>query len=1295
MKKVRRKGGNKEKVFGCDLAEHISVSCQDIPVVLRSCSEFIEENGIVDGIYRLSGVSSNTQKLRAEFESEGLPDLKKEVYLQDIHCVSSLCKAYFRELPNPLLTYQLYDRFAEAVAVQLEEERLVKIKEVLKDLNPLHLRTLEYLMRHLVKMANFSSQTNMHARNLAIVWAPNLLRSKDIEASGFNGTAAFMEVRVQSIVVEFILTHVPQLFPETEVTTERRKSLPSPNLLTNQDDSFFKAIPFQFPGNMSPGDGPPPMRPYHAIIEPTDKRKGSLKGRKWKSIFNLGGRLPDPRKKNKGSTKEKEKQSLRPAKSMDSLSPGPFDGNHQRAPPTQLLTTSTGVEGGAPGIGGAVSSGYAVKFRPKGGACVIAVSGVTGTPGTYNRLDTGEGPLGTDGQSALTQSVTKSPAVASRAERRAGMHISGPFSVTVPLHITSGLALGVLHRDKEDDEPNTSTEDEGETQVKEKETDRREKSRELSDEKKVQSEAAIEKAKSVEEEEIDRSTECEGGAKGERLERDISDEKLTEEQLSSGEEPGTSINGDLNSEEEMVEPEGDYMDMKSCLTISEIVDGPEVPSDLPHLVQQDSQDLDLPLDLQDTFGFLDLIDSGTSYQQNEFSVEPPCCDEDEYEEEQHLLYYASEAQKETTLQHTPETDLTTQTRIPPSMHRRMSSKSQSLPYNSTPLFSSVTITSPSDEEDVDTSEPSDYDEDDEDKDDMFYQSLPADLLFHGTSWTGAVSSENTDICVVSKLQESDQTVVTSCAVSQLIDSDEPHNSNDLCVNHSNVSDLESHGQGAVGCEKTQGIESPGQPETDGTHIPSADWDTHSIDQSNNPESEMINHADNSESNGRNAKTEDISGAGAGLQPATISEYMIDRQMTESEDEVTNTGTNAEEDDVLLPQDVHIEEHHPPIHVQRDFLVDDTETCCDDAVSETEESGSSSTAAAPSASAAVTSSASPEMNEASGAFLLELDTKRTGGWSERQKSTESEKNDQVCESVGGNTSEKKEGEEGKGDSKGETEEEWVGVDNSQEPSKDKPENYSNEGTQEEEEDKEEDISQKKDAMEAERRDEAVEEKNKGSCCGGDSRGGENVGKENQKRESSEDLGPGVGRTLVVSKHWAPKTHHAKAVPIVPPKPQHSRLTALNLRQQLQQRDMQAQHPDVRDVQQREQRDPQIHQDARRAEKQRHRDPPNTENRGAEKVEGRADQVGEKENGTQKRQDKPGREGEKNGDRDGKRDSLGPWDAEKDRRRDEAKRNSGVSICFDEAVARATREREKEKEKVERDKERERVPECQEE
>uniref|UniRef100_A0A3Q2WHH1 Rho-GAP domain-containing protein n=1 Tax=Haplochromis burtoni TaxID=8153 RepID=A0A3Q2WHH1_HAPBU len=63
-KGVRRKGGNKEKVFGCDLLEHLNTSGQEVPLVLRCCSEFVEHHGIVDGIYRLSGVSSNIQKLR-------------------------------------------------------------------------------------------------------------------------------------------------------------------------------------------------------------------------------------------------------------------------------------------------------------------------------------------------------------------------------------------------------------------------------------------------------------------------------------------------------------------------------------------------------------------------------------------------------------------------------------------------------------------------------------------------------------------------------------------------------------------------------------------------------------------------------------------------------------------------------------------------------------------------------------------------------------------------------------------------------------------------------------------------------------------------------------------------------------------------------------------------------------------------------------------------------------------------------------------------------------------------------
>ncbi|CAM4696492.1 rho GTPase-activating protein 30 isoform X1 [Caretta caretta] len=454
--KVKRKGAAKDRVFGCDLLEHLQHSGQEVPQVLRSCTEFVEQHGIVDGIYRLSGVSSNIQKLRQEFDSDRCPDLNKDVYLQDIHCVSSLCKAYFRELPNPLLTYQLYDKFADAVAIQMEEGRLVKIKEVLKELPSPHYRTLEFLMRHLVHMASYSSQTNMHARNLAIVWAPNLLRSKDIEASGFNGTAAFMEVRVQSIVVEFILTHVEQLFRDAPLCGSDRESLRKSLLLSGLGlpgvHPDCQTMSYNLPAMLNQGDGPPQIRPYHTIIELNDhKRKGSLKVKKWRSIFNLGRSSTDSKRK-LAKAEEKDdksvKMSLRPAKSMDSLSsvPDANDDNtrlgrkrsQKQAPQRRESFDSPSSREESFLESDEYPDG---KFKGEEGQQTLESEGEASakseptTPKAGRASLVGGAPQG------------RSPKTAqNRAEKCAGVHISVPFSVTVPFHITSNISLSRLTR---------------------------------------------------------------------------------------------------------------------------------------------------------------------------------------------------------------------------------------------------------------------------------------------------------------------------------------------------------------------------------------------------------------------------------------------------------------------------------------------------------------------------------------------------------------------------------------------------------------------------------------------------------------------------------------------------------------------------------------------------------------------------------------------------------------------------------------------------------------------------------
>lgn len=212
-RRLKQSGIYKERVFSCDLGEHLMNSCQDIPMVLKCCAEFIEQFGIVDGVYRLSGITSNIQKLRRAFDEERIPDLTQPDIKQDIHAVTSLLKMYFRELPNPLCTYQLYDNFVEAIQARtdVEDLRLKMIKQTVRKLPPPHYRTLKYLACHLCRIAKHSANTGMTERNIAICWAPNLLRSPALESGG---VAALRGVGVQAVVTEYLIVNSVLIFDD-------------------------------------------------------------------------------------------------------------------------------------------------------------------------------------------------------------------------------------------------------------------------------------------------------------------------------------------------------------------------------------------------------------------------------------------------------------------------------------------------------------------------------------------------------------------------------------------------------------------------------------------------------------------------------------------------------------------------------------------------------------------------------------------------------------------------------------------------------------------------------------------------------------------------------------------------------------------------------------------------------------------------------------------------------------------------------------------------------------------------
>ncbi|XP_009328710.1 PREDICTED: rho GTPase-activating protein 31 [Pygoscelis adeliae] len=475
--KLKRKGAT--SAFGCDLTEYLESSGQDVPYVLKSCAEFIETHGIVDGIYRLSGVTSNIQKLRQEFVSDQCPDLTREVYLQDIHCVGSLCKLYFRELPNPLLTYELYKKFTEAVSRFPEDEQLARIQNVIQELPPSHYRTLEYLIKHLTHLASFSNMTNMHTRNLALVWAPNLLRSKEIEAVGCNGDAAFLEVRVQQLVIEFILNHVDQIFNNNRkascadniesASVVKSLTLPSASLpmkLVSLEEAQARSLSASHPArkerreNSLPEIVPVTGSLFHTVVDlPDSKRKLSTKSKKWKSIFNLGRSGSESKSKlsRNGSVfvraqKLSEKATIRPAKSMDSLCSLPVEGEDEKSRFKRTVTTGGFFVPVMKMRTGGTGSSYDLSKEnewEREGSAVGAkgcseLSGEKGPPRTPQAKSPPEQlkvfRAAEDAENEQTSPKGGRMFYTSETAAKSALNISEPFAVSVPLRVSAVIS---------------------------------------------------------------------------------------------------------------------------------------------------------------------------------------------------------------------------------------------------------------------------------------------------------------------------------------------------------------------------------------------------------------------------------------------------------------------------------------------------------------------------------------------------------------------------------------------------------------------------------------------------------------------------------------------------------------------------------------------------------------------------------------------------------------------------------------------------------------------------------------
>ncbi|XP_071590972.1 rho GTPase-activating protein 12 isoform X6 [Heliangelus exortis] len=205
LQAVREKGYIKDQVFGSNLTSLCQRENSTVPKFVKLCIEHVEEHGLdIDGLYRVSGNLAVIQKLRFAVNHDEKLDLNDSKW-EDIHVITGALKMFFRELPEPLFTYNHFNDFVNAIK-QEPRQRVHAVKDLIKQLPKPNQDTMQVLFRHLKRVVENGEKNRMTYQSVAIVFGPTLLKPEKE-----TGNIAVHTV-YQNQIVELILLELNSIF---------------------------------------------------------------------------------------------------------------------------------------------------------------------------------------------------------------------------------------------------------------------------------------------------------------------------------------------------------------------------------------------------------------------------------------------------------------------------------------------------------------------------------------------------------------------------------------------------------------------------------------------------------------------------------------------------------------------------------------------------------------------------------------------------------------------------------------------------------------------------------------------------------------------------------------------------------------------------------------------------------------------------------------------------------------------------------------------------------------------------
>lgn len=220
-------------VFGksiCELDNNCFINLIPIPVV--SCIEYLTECCLdLVGIFRIPGSTSEIKSIKQMFDSGENVNFGDIEIMKTPHTAAGLLKLYFRELPEPLLTFELYDCFIASNGINMVEAKIDCIRKIIAMVPTVNVAILIYLLKFLITVEQHSDINKMNTSNLAMVFAPNLLRPKDQSMQD-----VIIDTPAASQVMEFMIINFNEIFSDSEkiVQEEIQKAANNPSIRSSK-----------------------------------------------------------------------------------------------------------------------------------------------------------------------------------------------------------------------------------------------------------------------------------------------------------------------------------------------------------------------------------------------------------------------------------------------------------------------------------------------------------------------------------------------------------------------------------------------------------------------------------------------------------------------------------------------------------------------------------------------------------------------------------------------------------------------------------------------------------------------------------------------------------------------------------------------------------------------------------------------------------------------------------------------------------------------------------------------------